>query len=253
MPSSGKTSASAAIAAAGLHRVALLGRLAAPAAAPAPRARTGSTAATSASSVSLTSATIASPIGARAASSGSLVIAHQRRALGQQRPGDVRVVGEHRRRRRRGQVVAGERLATSGPIAGGSTPRKCGWSSGKPIRPPPVAGAAHTGSRAFSASATAASQPPLASMSGPATKTGFCGRRRAARASSRTSAGSAPARAVDRARRLVARRRRRRPPRASRPSGSRRTPGPSAAATRGGSRARARAGRPRRAAARSST
>ena len=49
---------------------------------------------------------------------------------------------------------------------------KLGCDSGKPSRLPPVAGEAHTGSRCFSASAIAASHPPLASMSGPATNTG---------------------------------------------------------------------------------
>ena len=65
------------------------------------------------------------------------------------------------------------KVSASGPIAGGSTPRKFGWSSGKPIRPPPGAGVAHTGSFWRSTSATQASQPPLASMSGPATSTGL--------------------------------------------------------------------------------
>ncbi len=85
------------------------------------------------------------------------------------------------------------------PIAGGSTPTKFGWRSGKPIRDPPVAGLAQTGSRCFSASATAASQPPAASMSGPATSTGAralemrsasCGQRVLIR---RGAAGDAPA------------------------------------------------------------
>ena len=64
-------------------------------------------------------------------------------------------------------------VSETGPTAGGRMPRKPGWSSGNPIRPPPGAGVAHTGSFWRSASATAASQPPLASMSGPATRTGF--------------------------------------------------------------------------------
>ena len=46
-------------------------------------------------------------------------------------------------------------------------PAKLGWRSGKPSREPPVAGFAQTGNRCFSASATAASQPPDASISGP--------------------------------------------------------------------------------------
>ena len=74
-------------------------------------------------------------------------------------------------RRARGRAPAS--VSASGPIAGGRMPWKRGWSSGKPIRPPPGAGVAQTGSRWRSASATAASQPPLASMSGPATSTGF--------------------------------------------------------------------------------
>ena len=61
------------------------------------------------------------------------------------------------------------------------------------MRPPPVAGGAHTGSRARSASSTAASQAPLASASGPTTRTGFSAA--ASRcASACTSSGSAPAR-----------------------------------------------------------
>ena len=54
------------------------------------------------------------------------------------------------------------------------------------MREPPVAGLAQTGRRCFSASATAASQPPEASMSGPATRTG-----RSAAASRAASAVSA--------------------------------------------------------------
>ena len=84
-------------------------------------------------------------------------------------------------------------MSASGPTAGGSTPRKCAWSSGKPIRPPPVAGGAHTGSRARSASSTAASHAPLASASGPTTSTGFEAAA-SRRASSATRSGSAPAR-----------------------------------------------------------
>ena len=64
-------------------------------------------------------------------------------------------------------------MSEIGPIAGGSTPTKFGCASGKPIRPPPTAGVDHTGRRCFSASAIAASQPPLASTSGPATSTGL--------------------------------------------------------------------------------
>ena len=203
----------------------------------------------SASSVSLTSATIASPIGARAASSGSLVIAMSGRPRAAAAR-EVRVVGEHRRAGDEDQVVARERLG-HGADRGGSTPWKCGWPSGKPIRPPPVAGAAQTGSRAFSASATR--RPSRRSRRRPGRRRdrvrggGEPLRESRARAPGRRPRGRSTVRACGGAPR------RRRPPRASRPSGSRRTPGPSAAARPGGSRARARAGRPRRAAARSST
>ncbi len=63
------------------------------------------------------------------------------------------------------------------------------------MRLPPVAGLAQTGSRWRSARATAASQPPLASMSGPATRTGLeAASSLSARA--RTASGSATARPV---------------------------------------------------------
>ena len=78
-------------------------------------------------------------------------------------------------------------------MAGGSTPWKFGWSSGNPSLPPPGAGVAQTASRCFSTSATAASQPPLASMSGPATNTGLRASWRARARSSRLS-GSGPER-----------------------------------------------------------
>ena len=87
--------------------------------------------------------------------------------------------------------MAAKRLA-HGPIAGGSTPRKFGWPSGKPSLPPPGAGIAKTGSFCLSTSATATSQAPLASMSGPATKTGLDAASRApARASSESGSGAA--------------------------------------------------------------
>ncbi len=83
-------------------------------------------------------------------------------------------------------------VSVTGPIAGGSTPWNSGCPSGKPSRPPPGAGEANTGSFWRSASATALSQPPLASISGPATITGFSADSiRFAR--SLTAAGSAPA------------------------------------------------------------
>ena len=76
-------------------------------------------------------------------------------------------------------------------MAGGSTPTKLGWRSGKPSRDPPVAGLAHTGSRCFSARAMAACQPPAASMSGPATITGDSApARRSARSASAASSGA---------------------------------------------------------------
>ncbi len=51
-------------------------------------------------------------------------------------------------------------------------PWNAGWSSGKPSRPPPVAGLAQTGRRRSSASAVAAAWPRSESSSGPATSTG---------------------------------------------------------------------------------
>ncbi len=47
-------------------------------------------------------------------------------------------------------------VSPTGPIAGGRTPRKFGWFSGKPRRTPPVAGEAQTGRRWRSARAIAA-------------------------------------------------------------------------------------------------
>ena len=76
-------------------------------------------------------------------------------------------------------------------MAGGRTPTKLGWRSGKPSREPPVAGLAHTGSRCFSARATAACQPPAASMSGPAIITGdSASDRRSATSASAASSGA---------------------------------------------------------------
>ena len=75
-------------------------------------------------------------------------------------------------------------------MAGGRTPWNAGWPSGKPIRPPPGAGVAQTGSRWRSASVTAASQAPEASTSGPTTSSGLVAdSSRLAR--SRTASGSA--------------------------------------------------------------
>ena len=58
-------------------------------------------------------------------------------------------------------------------MAGGRTPTNCGWFSGKPSRPAPGAGVAHTGRRRRSANSTPTSQAPEASISGPAASTGF--------------------------------------------------------------------------------
>ena len=176
---------------------------------------------------------------------------HERRALGEQRPGDVRVVGEDRRADDDHEVVAGERLGQR-PDRRRQDALEEPVVSGKPSRPPPGAGVAHTARPRPSARATAASQPPLASMSGPATSTGRSAARSRA-ASSRTSLGVGRLAPGDRAAASGGRRRRRRPPGPSRPSGSTRTSAPWAAATADGPRARSRAGRRPRAAARSST
>ena len=95
-----------------------------------------------------------------------------------------------------------------------------------------MAGLAHTGSRCFSASATAASQPPAASMSGPATSTGDRARGQPRGQRGQRLGSGAGAAADDARARWRAARDPRRPRRSSRPSGSRRTPGP-----RGGSMA----------------
>ena len=87
IPSSGKTSARAECTVEELSGS--LGRqlLRARRSAPAPGARTRGTASSSAARLSPTSATIASPIGARAASSGSLVIATSSAPSGSSGPG----------------------------------------------------------------------------------------------------------------------------------------------------------------------
>ena len=59
--------------------------------------------------------------------------------------------------------------AVASAIAGGRVPLKFGWFSGKPRRPPPVAGIDQTGRCCSSARRTPRSHPPEASMSGPAT------------------------------------------------------------------------------------
>ena len=73
--------------------------------------------------------------------------------------------------------MAGERLATAGRPRAAGRPGSARGPRGSRSARRRSAGAAHTGSRARSASATAASQPPLASMSAPATSTGFAAAR----------------------------------------------------------------------------
>src|SRR5215471_15928835 len=60
-------------------------------------------------------------------------------------------------------------------MAGGRTPTKLGWRSGKPSREPPVAGLAHTGSRCFAAVALAEKQrlPVWASPATGGSRLGF--------------------------------------------------------------------------------
>ena len=141
-----------------------------------------------------TSATIASPIGARAASSGSLVIATSLRALGQQRAGDVRVVGEDRAADDEDQVVALEGLpdradrrrqhAAEVRVVLGEAEAAAARS---PASPRPAGAGARRG-------AIAASQPPQASMSGPATRTGLvAASRRSARRADRVGVGDGAA------------------------------------------------------------
>ena len=157
------------------------------------RGRLGHGSSSSAARVSLTSATSASPIGARAASSGSLVIATSFAPSGSSGPGDVGVVGEDRAADDEDQVVALERLRRPGrsPAAarrgswGGSRGSRGGRRRGRASPRPAGAGAR----RARSPS----SQAPEASMSGPATITGLvAASSRSAR--TRTAAGSATAR-----------------------------------------------------------
>ena len=119
------------------------------------------------------------------------------RALGQQRARGCSGSRGRPTSRRRGRGRGRCSVSPSGPIAGGRMPWKSAWSSGKPSRPPPGAGVAHTGSRSFSASATAASQPPLASMSGPGDERAGSSPRRGAARGRATIAGSATARPVD--------------------------------------------------------
>ena len=192
MPSSGKTSASAFIAARAGDRILVRAGLG-----------SGSGSARVAvgladrveqrSSVSLTSATIASPIGARAASSGSEVIATRLGALGQQRPGDVRVVGKDRGADDEDQVAAGQRLRQRARSRAAA--RRGSWGGPRGSR----AGRRRwRGSRTpagcwRSASATATSQPPLRRCRGRRPAPGSTPAR-GARASSAIASGSAPAR-----------------------------------------------------------
>ena len=204
--------------------------------------------------MSATSATIASPIGARAASSGSLVIATSSVPSREELARDVRVVGEDRGARHEHQVVRGERPRASGPTAGGRTPWKAGWSSGKPMRPPPVAGEAHTGSRWRSTSSTAASQPPRGVDVGAGDEQRALGRAQPLRERRDLRGVRARAPADDRARDRAWRSRRGSSstvPVVHRDRDERRTR--SAAAPRGGSPARARTARRQPAAAHSST
>ena len=70
------------------------------------------------------------------------------------------------------RTVSWPRSASArGPIAYGSTPRKCGWSSGNTARS--GAGADQTGAASRSASATAVGQLPERSTPAPYTSTGL--------------------------------------------------------------------------------
>ena len=118
-------------------------------------------------------------------------------------------------------------------MAGGSTPRKCGWPSGKPIRPPPGAGVAHTG-RPAALGQRHGGVPAAAGVDvGPGdhdrARRGVQARGQGAR----PARGRRPAAPLTRARRRSAPPRRRRPPRSSRPWAATGTPGPA-----GGSEAR---------------
>ena len=176
---------------------------------------------------------------------------HQLGALGQQRPGDVRVVREDRASRRRGSRSWPASSSPRGPIAGGRTPWKAGWPSGKPIRPPPGAGVAQTGSRWRSASVDRCVPGAGGVDVGPDDQQRARGRLQPA-ASSRTALGVG-GRATVTVRPIWCGTASASTSAPSRPSGSRRTPALAAAGRRGARRAPARAGRPRRAAARSST
>ena len=119
----------------------------------------------------------------------------QLRALGQQRAGDVRVVGEDRAADDEDQVVALERLADradrrrqDAAEVGVALGEAEAAAAGRRRWPRPAGAGARRGR-------SPASQPPLASMSGPATRTGLAAAsRRSARA--RTASGSATARPV---------------------------------------------------------
>ena len=118
----------------------------------------------------------------------------QRRALGQQRAGDVRVVGEDRGADDEDQVAAGERL---GDRADRRRQHAAEVRMALGEAEPPAAGGRDREHRQALAlgERDAASQAPLASMSGPATSTGFEAAS-SRRASSATASGSPTARAA---------------------------------------------------------
>ena len=149
----------------------------------------------------------------------------QRRALGQQRAGDVRVVGEDRGAGDEDQVVALERLADRADrrrqhaaevrVALGEAEPAAAGRRARPDRQALALGERDRG------------VPAAAGVDvGAGDEHRVGGARRAARRARATASGSATARPVTCARDRVGARRPRRPRRPSRPSGSRRTPGP---------------------------
>ena len=192
MPSSGKTSASAAIAAAGLHRVARLGRLGQRL-----RRRRLALGGVDRGEQRLErELDVGDDRVAHRRPRGLVGIArdrHQRGALGQQRPGDVRVVGEDRGAGDEDQVVTGERLGDAGRRRAGARPGSARGPRGS--RP---------GRRRWRAPTTPAAAPSRpARPRRPSRRSRRCPRRRRRRGSPppsaaarapRTSAGSAPAR-----------------------------------------------------------
>ena len=202
------------------------------------------TASSSAARVSATSATIASPIGARAASSGSLVIATSsrpraaaRRGCGGSRgrpscpPTRIRScalqgLGDRADRRRQDAAEVGMALREADPPAagGGRRPDRQALALDQADRRLPAAAGVDVG--AGDEDGVAGGVEPLGER---AHRLGV-------------GDGASRHRAADR----VARRRPRRPRRTSRPSAARRRPAPSAAARPGGRRGPAPAARPRR-------